>query len=45
MAERDLRSVPGTIIVCGLIVGYIAWLEGRNILIRAARRIRRAVSP
>ena len=36
-----LRTVPGTILVCGLVVGYVAWLEARS---RMATLIKRARS-
>jgi hypothetical protein len=36
-----LRSIPGTIVVSGLVIGYIAWLEARNAVIRTTRRLKK----
>lgn len=39
--RRGLRSIPGTIVVGGLVVGYVVWLEARNAARRAIRRLRK----
>lgn len=39
-----LKTVPGTIFVCGLIVGHIAWLEARNRIAALAKRARSIVN-
>lgn len=35
-----LKSVPGTILVCGLVIGGIAWIEARDRLAKTASRIK-----
>lgn len=38
---KRLRSIPGTIVVCAIVVGYGIYLESRNVMIRAVRRLRK----
>lgn len=45
MILRQLRSIPRTIAVCGLVVGYIAWLEARNAIHKTVRSLRKIVEP
>jgi len=43
--RKDIASIPGTILVTGIVVGYIAWLEARNIARSILCRARKAFRP
>lgn len=38
--NSKIRSLPGTIVVTGIVIGYIAWLEARNFAVTKAKQVR-----